>query len=183
MKNQAKFKELMTVLSELFDKPLSELITRIYWKTLDPFTDAECQNAFETLIQTSRFFPKPADFLELLVGKKEDRAALAWLKVAKAIRKIGTYQSVRFDDPVIHSVIQAMGGWIKLGQMLEKEVPFKQKEFERLYTIMAGNGKHPDYLPGISERDNTANGYDQEESVIAISDDRDKCEVNRITMK
>jgi hypothetical protein len=172
MKNQATFKEYMTVLSDLHDKPLSELTIRLYWKALEPFTDDECQKAFEALILSSRFFPKPVDFIEVLRGKTEDQATRAWLKVAKAISRIGNYQSVQFDDLVIHSAIQGMGGWPKICQSLEKDMPWCQKEFERLYGLMSlGCGNHPSYLPGQCEIDNSARGYDRDTDIITIGFD------------
>jgi len=39
MKDDRKYKEYMTVLGELFDKPISELLISVYWKTLQPFDD------------------------------------------------------------------------------------------------------------------------------------------------
>lgn len=160
MKDERKFKEFMIVLFELFDKPMSEMLMSIYWKTLEPFTDAECQKAFETVIATARFFPKPVDFIEALQGKEEDRAARAWLLVAHAIRRVGNYKSVKFVDPAIHSVIQDMGGWVKLCDTLEKDMTWRQREFENLYSILGHEGKHPEYLCGTIELQNSANGYD-----------------------
>jgi hypothetical protein len=43
--------------------------------------------------------------------------------------------------------------------MEEKERPWKQKEFERLYQIIAARqGNHPPYLAGICEIENAAGG-------------------------
>lgn len=41
----------------------------------------------------------------------EARATPAWVKVRMAIREHGAYASIQFDDPVIHSCVEAMGGW------------------------------------------------------------------------
>jgi len=169
MKNEGLFKKYMTALSELHGKELSHLLNSLYWKALEPFSDEQCERVFKEMIFGSKFFPKPADFLEALQGKKEDQAALAWVKVIRAIRQIGPYQSIRFaDDPAIHSVIQSMGGWTMLCDVTEKELTWKQKEFEKLYSIMKGQGKHPTYLPGIHERDNAANGYKVQTQIIQI---------------
>lgn len=162
MKDATRFKEYMTALCEVHSRePLTFTLNDIYWKTLEPFDDYACESAFKYLLMHTKFFPKPSEFLEILEGNNQDKAMLAWLKVTKAIRRIGTYQSVRFDDPVIHSSIQAMGGWVSFGDVLEKDLPWKQKEFERIYSAIAGrnNGDHPEYLPGRSEMDNVRTGY------------------------
>ena len=170
MNDARKFKEYMTVLCELFDKPVSGMLTSVYWKALQPFTDDECKRAFEAVMAQSRFFPKPVDFIEILRGKAEDRAAAAWIKVVEAVRRIGPWQSVAFDDPVIHSVFKFWGGWPVVANWQEAELKWKQKEFERLYGIMAtgGGGGHPSYLPGLSEIKNAADGFDVKAEVVRI---------------
>lgn len=171
MQNEIRFKEYMTAMGEIFDKEITPALSGIYWKILKPFSDEQCKVAFEQIFQTAKFFPKPADFLEALQGKKEDQAALAWVKVVKMIRQIGPYQSICFaDDPAIHSVIQSMGGWIMLCDVTEKELTWKAKEFEKLYSIMKDQGKHPTYLPGIHERDNAANGWKVKTQVVMIGE-------------
>jgi hypothetical protein len=70
MKNEIKFKEYMTMLCELHDKILSDMMKDLYWKVLEPFTDEECERAFKELIYSTRFFPKPVDLIEILQGKK-----------------------------------------------------------------------------------------------------------------
>lgn len=168
MKDETKFKEFLTALCEIHDKNMSQLLTRLYWETLSPFDDEACESAFKELIFTAKFFPKPAEFMELLRGKKQDIAAIAWVEVVKTLKHTGTYESVQFADPVIHSVIDAMGGWIKLGEMVEDEEKWRAKEFERLYSIMDHRGNHPQYLIGICERDNGANGFEHERKPVLI---------------
>lgn len=156
MRDEIKFKEYLATLCELHDRTMSKLLTDLYWKVLEPFSDEECEEAFKLIIYDSKFFPKPADFREVILGKKANKATEAWLEVLGAVSKIGNYQSVKFDNPVIHSVINAMGGWPKLCEMTNDEAKWKQKEFERLYEVISErDGKHPDYLPGAFETSNT----------------------------
>jgi hypothetical protein len=127
---------------------------------LEPFPNDACIRAFHELIRSAKFFPKPAEFLEHLEARREDRAAVAWLDVVATLKRFGNYQSVRFADSVIHSAIEAMGGWVRFGLMEEKERTWKQKEFERLYQVIAArHGSHPPYLAGICEIENAAGGY------------------------
>ena len=152
MKNEIMFKEYMTLLCELHDRVLSDMMKGLYWKVLEPFTDEQCEAAFKEIIYSNKFFPKPADFTEILRGKKSDQAIDAWLLVLGAIKKIGNYESVEFSDQVIHSVLQVMGGWDQLASTLEvDEEKWKQKEFERIYQVMERRGDHPKYLPGTHE--------------------------------
>jgi len=169
MKNEIKFKEYMTILCELHDRVLSDMMKDLYWKILEPFSDEQCEAAFKEIIYSNRFFPKPADFREILLGKRENKAILAWLEVLGSVARIGNYQSVKFDDPVIHSVIQAMGGWPQLCMMEKNEEKWKQKEFERLYEVISTReGEHPEYLPGTHEQENYRLGHDVKPDVVEI---------------
>jgi hypothetical protein len=156
MTDEVKFKEYMTLLCELHDKILSDMMKDLYWKILEPFTNEQCEAAFKELIYSSRFFPKPADFKDILCGKIKNIATEKWIDVLSAVSRIGNYKSVKFSDSVIHSVINAMGGWPQLCTMTNDEVKWKEKEFERLYEVLSERGgKHPDYLPGSFETANT----------------------------
>ena len=166
MKNKKTFANFILAIGEMFDKDISQALRDIYWKALEPFSDAQCAKAFNAIILSSRFFPKPVDVIEAIRGTGETRAITAWGQVLKAIQAQGAYQSVKFSDPVIHSVVEFMEGWPKLCGTLTDELKWKQKEFERLYKTMEGRGEHAEYLPGIMEIDNGAQGYETEGPVL-----------------
>ncbi len=151
MKNKKKFGEFMASCGEIFDKEITDSLNMVYWKALDSFSDEECEKAFRSVMATCRFFPKPADLLDILHG---DTALKAWLKLDRAIRRIGGSESVQFDDPAIHSAIEAMGGWQSVDDWMENEMTWKQKEFERLYKTVRTRDNHPLYLIGKYEDNN-----------------------------
>lgn len=159
MKDKKMFAQYMTGLSEIFDKEISKALQRIYWQVLEPFTDSDCRKAFEKSMRTAKFFPKPADLIDVLQGPESDRATEAWLKVDYAVRHVGHWESVKFDDPVIHSAIEAMGGWEDLCAVENREMVWKRKEFENLYAITSKRQTHPEYLVGMSDRQNLAAGF------------------------
>lgn len=159
MKNRKKFAELMTILCEAFDrKPLSDGLIEIYWKIFKPLTEEEAQSIINQAILALKFFPKPAEILELLQGDKTERAIQAWEKFYHAISRIGPYKSVEFDNPAIHSTIELMGGWIEAGNWTTEEMKWKQKDFLMIYSVMEKKNKHPEYLAGIGEMENTKKG-------------------------
>lgn len=156
MQDKRLFSENLTALCEVFDREISNSLTKVYWETLKPYSDAQCKRAFVAAFKTCKFFPKPADLIELLDGTMEDRATEAWAKVCKAVQRIGPYESVEFDDPVIHSVIQAMGGWVQIQNCDMNEWKWRGKEFEKLYVRMSKEEDHPKALPGICENQDAA---------------------------
>lgn len=104
--------------------------------------------------------PAPGDLIARGM-KPEQRAELAWAVVHQAVRFHGPHKSITFADPVIHDVINGLGGWVKLAGVLSSEVGYKRAEFVRLYAALAATGRHCDHarLAGIYEYENAANGY------------------------
>jgi hypothetical protein len=156
------FLKYMATLGELFDKQISESMLELYWEILKDFSEQEIMKVFNLAGRHCKFFPKPAELLEILEGDKQDQAVLAWEKVYKATSSIGAYESVQFDDPVIHSCIKLMGGWVELCRVKTDEMKWKQKEFEKLYSVFSQRSSHPKYLVGITEHENSMRGFNVE---------------------
>ena len=152
----------MVVLAEIFDQGQepSEFKIALYFKALSDYGIEVIERAAMAIVKGRVYpaFPKPGEIIQEIEGTKENQAIDAWGKIVSAIRQIGPYRSVSFDDPTIHSVIEFMGGWPATGDWLEDELKWKQKEFERLYAIMKTSGRESKYLPGIHEMQNGLNG-------------------------
>lgn len=105
---------------------------------------------------SGQFAPKPADVVRLIDGTSQDQGMQAWSRVDKAVRRVGPYQSVVFDDPIVHRVLDDMGGWVKLcTARSEEDYKFQGLEFARRYrafVIAGGVGDdYPKHMIGISE--------------------------------
>ncbi len=181
MKKQDKtrFAKVMAVLSEIFDqgKEPSEFKIELYFQALADYEIGIIERAAAVVIKTRVYsaLPKPGEIIQEIRGTVSNQATLAWLVVLETVKHVGHYQSVKFADPVIHGVIDAMGGWIRLaGDMTTDEEKWKQKEFEKLYEVLAKNprDKNPEYLPGLIEINNAANGYEVEAGVVKIGYER-----------
>lgn len=101
-----------------YSKNTSRFALKVWWDALKPFDfDAvnqalgmHCMNP-----DNGQYLPKPSDVVKLLRGSSQDSALEAWTKVDTAVRTVGTYSSVSFDDPIILRVLQDMGGLDRLG--------------------------------------------------------------------
>jgi hypothetical protein len=98
-----------------------------------------------------RFMPKPADIIRHLCNDKKQRALDAWSQVESAIRHIGRYSSVAFEDHVIHVVIQKMGGWVKLCSHKVCQMPALANTFVKAYTACLEQLPQaiPDFISGL----------------------------------
>ena len=180
MKKQDKtrFAKVMAVLAEIFDQGQepSEFKIELYFQALAEYEIKVIERAAAAITKTRVYpaFPKPGEIIQEIQGTASNQATMAWLDVLSTVKRIGNYQSVKFSDPVIHGVIEAMGGWIRLaGEMTADEEKWKQKEFERLYEILSKYSRSfSSYLPGLCEIQNAVCGYEGKADIVNIGADR-----------
>lgn len=135
-KDQAVFLELMMQIGTLYNQSMQEFLVEIYWAALKPFDLESVRQALQAHIHhpdTGQYLPKPADLLRFLQGSHKTRAHQAWSTVLKAIREVGCYESVVFDDPLIHRVVADMGGWVRLCAISGDRMPFQGHDFQARY--------------------------------------------------
>lgn len=169
--DRKRFSAIMHGVAEYYGKPISKASVEIYWRGLSHLTVDDVERGTAAHMQdadSGQYMPKIADILRHVSGNAQTKAMQAFAKVERAIKRVGTWESVVFDDPIIHAVIDDMGGWILLGQCQEKEWPFKAREFEQRYRgyVQTGLTAHPAKLIGLSERANINAGFDVAEPVM-----------------
>lgn len=166
------FAAMLSAVAEIYGKALTPQLIAIYWQALAPYDLAAVRKALDMHVRnpdTGQYWPKPADVIRMLGGTTEDAALQAWATAERAIRRIGGYESVVFDDPLIHRCIEDMGGWQKLCETLEEELPFRAREFSaryRGYAMRRDIPQYPSHLIGRFEADNSARGYDAPAPVL-----------------
>lgn len=160
-----KFADMLEAVSEYHGRKLTEGVIAIYWQGLRDLDLAAVRHALTAHVQnpdSGQFMPKIADVRRMLGGTTQDSALRAWAKVDRAIRGVGPYASVAFDDALIHRVLHDMGGWVGLGTKTEDEWPFVAREFENRYRGYAMRNDRPEYPPvliGIADADNARRGF------------------------
>lgn len=163
-RDREAFAKLMVGVAELYGKPISPELISIYWDGLSEHELDEVRLALNLHMRnpdTGQFMPKPADVIRFLTGNTLTQAMRAWQKVDQAVRHVGGYQTVVFDDPIIHAVIVDMGGWMGFGQTPEDEWHFKARDFERRYQSykLKPPADYPRKLIGIFEAENGPRGF------------------------
>lgn len=159
------FSSLIADVHAFYRRDISNFSLSVWWEAMKPYDLAAVSQALSRHSMnpdTGKFMPMPSDVVRMLQGSTQDSALTAWAKVDKAIRHVGTYRSVVFDDPLIHVVLHDMGGWIALGQKTEDEWPFVAKEFENRYRGFKARGEVPEYnrvLIGLTDAQNQKEGY------------------------
>ncbi|WP_434782571.1 DUF6475 domain-containing protein [Ferrovum myxofaciens] len=173
------FSTMMLLLAEYYGVTMPKGKLGIYWEGLQDLDLLAVRQALSAHVQNpdnGQFLPRVADIRKMLGGTTQDAALVAWSKVDGAMRCVGPYQSVVFEDALIHRVLADMGGWIHLSKFDENEWPFKAKEFETRYRGFAVRGDRPEYPPvmiGLAENENKSDGRPSPEPVLI--GDRGKC--------
>ncbi|OJA00999.1 hypothetical protein BEV13_01365, partial [Rickettsiella grylli] len=164
--DQKKFTQGLMILAEIYNRKLSSLLLQTYWNCLKKYSYVVFESTLWNFLKNPDYakgnFPSPADWIKAIEGDTESKSLAAWIEIVKAIRQVGHYESVIFTDPLIHSVVSDMGGWIFLCQQPERELVFLQKEFERRYQTHYASKKwshRPRYLTGKIEHQNKFNGF------------------------
>jgi hypothetical protein len=166
-----EFTGILDFMAEGLGVDMTEVKYRFYFAALSDLAIEEIKKAANHIARTATFFPKPVDFRNAINGNQDEAAIIAWEKVLKGKSKAGQYQSVKFDDPVIHTVIKLMGGWGAVCRLEgHDDEKWQRIDFEKTYKAMQGVSKdHPVYLPGIAEIENEAVGIEHKKPVVMIT--------------
>jgi hypothetical protein len=168
----AKFTKIFLALAEYYHRNISPMVVDFYWQSLHEYPLSEIQRVIGLHLshtESGVYFPKVADFIRLLDGGHKDNAALAWTKLEEALKHVGTYRDIVFDDPYLHAVIRDMGGWIAFGEITLDKWPFVGNDFRSRYTAYRSRGitgLYPASLRGRSNGENWSAGFPLDPPVL-----------------
>lgn len=160
-----RFYTTLIGVADYYGKELSKGVLVVYWEGLREYDLEAVEKALWAHAKnpdTGQWMPKVADVAKMLEGRTSDQAAVAWSKVDRAVRQVGSYADVVFDDALIHRVLHDMGGWLQLMGKAESDWPFIAKEFENRYRGYRMRGEAPPYPPvliGMANAQNGKQGY------------------------
>lgn len=158
MKDMVGFVKKITGLAETLGSEMSEGKLWAYEMALSEFSDSQVSAAIAMALKTCKFFPKPFELIELIEGKKEDQAALAWETLLDTMQHIGAYQSVFFEDGRIARAVKLLGGWQTVCSWKREELKFLRLDFAKIYCSLPADTA-PESLDGISAINANASGY------------------------
>lgn len=176
-RDRGEFAKMMADVYDYYSKDLSESVLEIWWTAVRPYDLAAVRKALgQHAVNPDRgsYLPKASDVVLMLGGSTLDSALVAWSKLEEALSRVGRYMTVVFDDPLIHRVVDEMGGWTVIGACSARDWPFKQNEFVNRYRGYRMRSETPPYPPrllGISDGENAAHGYAVDDSNLRFIGD------------
>ena len=81
--NKNEFKQIIVNLGKAYSKDIERELLGIYWKALNDLEVDDIRRAADCHIQASKYFPKPAELREYIVGKNggKGQQSIEWLMV------------------------------------------------------------------------------------------------------
>jgi hypothetical protein len=156
----------LTNLLATYGRGVTVGVIDVWWGVLEPFELGDVSRAFSRYVgdpDQGRYPPVPASIVAQLRPGAKAQSLRAFDVVVKAMAEVGPYRSVVFDDPLIHAVVEDLGGWphINATWTLE-ELKFRSQEFCTRYE---GYVVDP---PAVVQR--TLRGLETVPSVVLIGD-------------
>jgi hypothetical protein len=152
------------ILGEAYRQTVSEATIRAYEMGLSDLDDQAVERAVDRALRSCKFMSTVAELRELAgVLTPQKRAALAWEALRRAMRRVGEYKSISFDDPCITAAVRNLGGWVDLnGKGADELERFIRPRFEKVYAIFCESGMNAsDAAPlvGLHEQHNRSQGF------------------------
>lgn len=117
-----RFGELMALLSETFNEPMSEARATAYWLALEDLPLDDIERSVAEALRECRFFPRPAE-LRALAGAQP--VTPGWVN-----RQLSAGLSGKPVDPFVALFVERLGGW----RGVEDRMPVERLPLvERLY--------------------------------------------------
>ena len=139
----------LSVLGLIFGKEVNKDLAKAYFNVLSDFTDYQMIAASSKWQKTGKFFPKPAELIEMIVGTEKQSGADAWALVLKGLRD----HQICVLPPDIQEAVDKIGGIRLLAYMSFGDLAFKAKDFKDVYSpkkedqindkVRIGNGQNP----------------------------------------
>jgi hypothetical protein len=134
--DRTEFYAVWVALADLYGKTIQPKSAEIVFAVLRRYDIGTIKRAIAAHLadtESGQFMPKPADIIRQIEGGSDVRALNAWTKVDDAIRNVGSWASLVFDDPAIHCCVEDMGGWMQFASVTNDELPFLRNQFTKRY--------------------------------------------------
>lgn len=146
--DRAAFGQLLTDVMAYYRQDTSGFVLDLWWRACANADMEQVRAALQKHCldpERGQFAPKVADVVRALFGTATNRAAIAWGKAHGAMASVGAYRDVVFDDPLIHAVIEDLGGWPKVCRTTVDDLSYLQHRFQEAYRSYVACGAQADY--------------------------------------
>lgn len=178
-----RFCMLLTLLGEAFDREITRTRIEAYWLALQAVELDSFERSVQSAMRQCKYFPTPAELLELAGAGSGDDAAYRAFEVALRAVPLGPYKHVDFKDRTINATIRTLGGWPNfVGRFTDSESEkWIRVEFCKVYVAYARSsvdGESCKPLAGLSQA-SVIDGQVTGPKIVRIESNRLKLGVSR----
>lgn len=134
-----EFRNLMRALCKVYNQEADALLLDAYWLALGSWSLIDFRSACSSLMQTSKFMPKPADFNELSKANRRTPGE-AWLlakQSASSCYYAGNYgPGGTSGDEVVDRVVRMIGGYAVIAMCDIEKLTFLERRFCEHYETL-----------------------------------------------
>src|SRR4051812_30643843 len=123
-REEKQFAALLFAMGEAYNESVSPERVELYCGAMDDLPSDRVMAAARAHLKNSKFFPKPADLRELVIGNVEDQAEIAWTYVRREVRRVGWMGTPQWpDEATRRAAMELFGGWRALCENLPESGP------------------------------------------------------------
>jgi len=143
------FKKALILMSEIYERSLSSASIELYYRLLKDYEWSKVRAAFELILKTSKFFPKPAEIISLVEQRPDEELEEeieilnAWKALLVEFKKTSQIEKPRFEkDPEpqktrLQETVDALGGWQACCMWEVKDYPYLFRLFSQIYRTVS----------------------------------------------
>lgn len=130
--NKSETAQILSTFAEVWsNEPVTPGKVDVYHAVLGVWSFEDMQQAALTYFTRGKFFPRPADLLEIVTAQNttETPAGDAWELVLKQVRRHGRsgFEDVVFDDPAVMQAVKRVG-WRRICD--DERPEFVRRDFD-----------------------------------------------------
>ena len=131
--------QLLAMLAETFNEPVSELRAEGYYIALEDLPIESIQRGAKDALTLCKFFPKPIEIRDFVVGTPEERAHNEWDMLVSEVRRVGYIGTPGIvDQSTLEVIANTWGSWRRLCEVLPSDgagLTACMKQFVRAYVV------------------------------------------------
>lgn len=116
-----RFAEILAALGETFNEPISEVRVNAYTLALADLEPEAVLTAMVACLRDCKFFPRPAEIREKVLGNTADQAELAWSQTVQAVQRVGYLRTPDLPPATMQAIRNVWGSWGRLCETLPAE--------------------------------------------------------------
>ncbi|RLV58033.1 hypothetical protein D5018_19390 [Parashewanella curva] len=184
--DKAEFAHVWCASWSLYDKVVTDDVLSMSFEALCQYSIEQIKSALSHHIRSTsagQFAPRPADVIKHIPSSPHSQAVQAWEQMNYAIHRVGAWNSVYFQDPLLTLCITKLGGWVKMCRLTEWQLERLQNTFIDSYLSLA-ESTHSEILntPLLGIIDNQNRNQSLPVDVMAVVSEQHQCRIKQQRM-